>query len=426
MSKRYASFILILLSVFSFSAKAQTVISGGLFVNQTWTLSGSPYLITDTTTLFPGYTLTIQSGVVVQFDSAVVLNIRGTMNVNGTVTDSVYFIPGDSTNGVPDMWSGVLIDNTQGGAAAVHYSVFEHANSAFSNVCCYGGGPISVSNSSFRFNTIGMGGYSGQPTAVSRCYFGHNTYGVTEADKTLDHCYFEFNEFGLYGTERISVTNSIFCHNGTGLFGGRGDLQYNTIIYNGTGVKGFYEGFYNVTGNVISRNDTGIVITGNGLDPNNIICENANFNAITTANFNISIANNCWCTTNPFALGIGIYDAYDDVALGLLQYNPANSCDTSVLANYSCDLSVLNAVPEIPEAELIAVYPNPAGSTLTIESKNETITAIELIDISGRQLLLQKNCFAVNTISLEGIASGIYLIRIFTEDGMMSRKIVKE
>lgn len=427
MKKLAASFCLILFfTLFSSRTSAQTVISGGLFVNQTWTLAGSPYLITDTTTLFPGFTLTIQPGVVLQFDSSVVLNIRGTLNVNGTVTDSVYFIPGDSTNGQPDRWAGVIIDNTQGGTATIQYGVFNHGITALSNVCCWGGGPFVITNCSFRDNIVGLGGYSGIWATVSRCYFGYNQMAVTQADKTIDHCFFEYNDYGLYMTERITVLNSIFCHNGTALWGGRGDLQYNTIIYNGTGVYGFFEGFYNVAGNVISRNDTGIVISGNGLDPNNIICENAVYNAITNVNFNVNVANNCWCTTSPVALGIGIYDAYDDVALGLLQYSPANSCDTSILASYSCDLSVLTGIKAIESAEIISVYPNPAGNTITVESSDYTIRTIELLDISGRLLFSEKNCLQRNTINLEGIAPGVYVIRILTEEGMISRKIVKE
>ncbi|MGL4599482.1 MAG: T9SS type A sorting domain-containing protein [Bacteroidia bacterium] len=427
MQKKIQTLILLLLLFCGFKSQAQTTISGGIFVNQTWTIAGSPYLITDTTTLFPGFTLTIQPGTVLKFSANVVLNIRGTLNVLGTMADSVYFIPADSISNQPQSWVGVVIDNTQGATATVQYAVFNHAVKALENVCCFGGGPFSVANSSFKHNFLGIAGYSGIAATVTRCYFGYNYAAINQADKIVDYCFFEYNTYGLWATERISVTNSIFCSNTTALYGGRGDLQNNTIIYNGTGVYGFFEGFTNVNNNIISRNDTGIVITGNGLGSNNIICENVDFNAINTQNYNISIANNCWCTTNPIALGNLIHDAYDDVNLGLLQYTPLVVCDTSILSGVLCDLSILTSSDEpVLINDDIVVFPNPASDAITVESSGMRITALELYDMSGRLLLLEKTSTNRNTISLENLAAGVYLLRITTEEGIISRKIIRE
>jgi hypothetical protein len=427
MQKKIQRLALLLLLLCGIKSQAQTTISGGIFVNQTWTLAGSPYLITDTTTLFPGFTLTIQPGVVLKFSANVVLNIRGTLNVQGTFTDSVYFIPADSIGNQPQSWIGVVIDNTQGATATVQYAVFNHAEKALENVCCYGGGPFSVSNSSFKHNFLCIAGYSGIAATVTRCYFGYNYAGLNQADKVVDHSFFEHNTYGLWATERITVTNSIFCNNTTALYGGRGDLQNNTIIYNGTGVQGFFEGFYNVNNNIISRNDTGIVITGNGLGSNNIICENVDFNAINTQNYNISIANNCWCTTNPVALGSLIHDAYDDVNLGLLQYTPVVVCDTSALSGVLCDLSILTSAeePVLMDHNLV-VFPNPASNSITIETTEIQITAITLYDMSGRLLLYEKTTASRNTLALENLASGIYLLQVVTEQGTITRKIIHE
>jgi len=44
----------------------QTNVSGGIYTNTTWTLTNSPYIVVDTVVVFPGVTLTIQSGVIVK------------------------------------------------------------------------------------------------------------------------------------------------------------------------------------------------------------------------------------------------------------------------------------------------------------------------------------------------------------------------
>ncbi|MGL4597297.1 MAG: T9SS type A sorting domain-containing protein [Bacteroidia bacterium] len=51
---------------------------------------------------------------------------------------------------------------------------------------------------------------------------------------------------------------------------------------------------------------------------------------------------------------------------------------------------------------------------------------MELYDMSGRLLLLEKTSTNRNTISLENLATGVYLLRIKTEEGIMSRKIIRE
>jgi hypothetical protein len=48
---------------------AQTNFSGGIYSNTTWTKANSPYVLTGSVVVFPGKTLTIQPGVVVQMQS---------------------------------------------------------------------------------------------------------------------------------------------------------------------------------------------------------------------------------------------------------------------------------------------------------------------------------------------------------------------
>jgi len=67
---------------------AQTLVSGGIYQNTTWTLAGSPYEVTGSIVVFPGKTLNIEPGVEIRINNLTSNNIyietRGTINCVGT------------------------------------------------------------------------------------------------------------------------------------------------------------------------------------------------------------------------------------------------------------------------------------------------------------------------------------------------------
>jgi Leucine-rich repeat (LRR) protein len=71
------------------------------------------------------------------------------------------------------------------------------------------------------------------------------------------------------------------------------------------------------------------------------------------------------------------------------------------------------------------VYPNPAKSFTTISS-TESIDRIELCDISGR--VIQKLTVNSTTFQLDlnKLTKGVYLLKGFSESGLVIRKLVKE
>ena len=75
---------------------------------------------------------------------------------------------------------------------------------------------------------------------------------------------------------------------------------------------------------------------------------------------------------------------------------------------------------EIPTDETITVYPNPASTTLHIDAV-ENGQSITIFDMTGRKAL--QGSFT-NDLSLTGLPSGVYLLRITTSDGnIISKKI---
>ena len=71
--------------------------------------------------------------------------------------------------------------------------------------------------------------------------------------------------------------------------------------------------------------------------------------------------------------------------------------------------------------ETIAIYPNPATNFLTIES-NVQINSIEIIDLSGALVQIETQ----NTFSIEHLTNGVYLMSIKTDDGTVTKRLIKE
>lgn len=82
---------LLLLSLLSLAVKAQTNVSGFISSNTTWNLAGSPYIVVGNALVSQGYTLTINPGVVIKFDSAKTLQIDGELIAIGVTDGRITF-----------------------------------------------------------------------------------------------------------------------------------------------------------------------------------------------------------------------------------------------------------------------------------------------------------------------------------------------
>lgn len=77
----------------------------------------------------------------------------------------------------------------------------------------------------------------------------------------------------------------------------------------------------------------------------------------------------------------------------------------------------------------ISIYPNPSKGIFTVSSNTIKLNAIEVFDVSGKLLFSEddslKNATETN-IDLIGMSSGIYFIKVNSENGIFSKRIVKE
>ena len=296
-----------------------TSVSGSIYTATTWSASQSPYLVTSPVIVFPNTTLTIEPGVEVYFSANTGLTVRGNLLSIGTATKPITLTANVATP-VKGNWQGVAIATQQGGKATLAFSTIQYASSALSVECCWGGGPVTITDSTFRENNTALSGYAGWDIQVKRSLFENNISAVTSADKVIRDSVFRNNQYGLNATERVSVYNSVFTGNQVALYGGRGTVTYCTMTNNGTGVQAFFEGF-TLTYNTIANNTVGVIL-GQAPVQNNNIYGNATYNVKNTGPANKDVLNNWWGTVDTGLIETGLFDGKDDPTLGLLISQP--------------------------------------------------------------------------------------------------------
>ncbi len=75
---------------------------------------------------------------------------------------------------------------------------------------------------------------------------------------------------------------------------------------------------------------------------------------------------------------------------------------------------------------LFSVYPNPSNDVVNINANGSTMTSAEIVDINGRIVkTVILNGVSEATINVADLASGVYMLNVSTENGKLTRKVVK-
>jgi len=95
--------------------------------------------------------------------------------------------------------------------------------------------------------------------------------------------------------------------------------------------------------------------------------------------------------------------------------------DETAIYSEDCNLSI----SENELQQIINIYPNPVIDILNIENnKNIGIDTITVYNILGKVILIEKINF--NQLNLSELKSGILFVKIETENGIVTKKIIKE
>jgi Secretion system C-terminal sorting domain len=72
----------------------------------------------------------------------------------------------------------------------------------------------------------------------------------------------------------------------------------------------------------------------------------------------------------------------------------------------------------------IKIYPNPTTGIFTISIKEDA--SVKMYDMFGKLIYTSKTNIGESKIDISNYPSGIYLLQVETENGSVTKKIIKE
>lgn len=452
------------ISIFTF---AQTNVSGGIYQNTTWTLSGSPYVVNSSIVVFPSKTLTIEPGVEIQINnqnnSNIYIETRGTINCIGTDAQPIKIHAlYDTLNTVA--WQGFVCTSSQGGvlnADRIEISnayfplsyetipaTLSYTNSKFircfqavtvgtnlnlsgcefidNEVGVYGWAIFNINNCLFKDNTTSLYLYA-SAFAMTNCSFIDNQIGASFLANAVDsiviaNCEFLNNGLALNYPNNGRVENCEFSDNGTAVQAAYNcEIQNNTFFYNILAIEATVDA--NIHNNQINNNAEGIIIsnvTSIQDSPSiydNEICGNTYYNVNNNTNMNYSLFSNCFCDLDSAQIEAYLIDGYDDITKGLINYQIYDSSCTVLLGN----VVKFGAGVGLEENAFDFSFENPVQHDLQLLGYPE-VKQLVLQNTSGQTFYFTSSTY--NTFDLSRLAPGYYFIVKLDQQGV-SKALVK-
>jgi len=94
--------------------------------------------------------------------------------------------------------------------------------------------------------------------------------------------------------------------------------------------------------------------------------------------------------------------------------------------NNNCEeIQITTSIEEIEQSQNINIYPNPTSQKIQIDGLNlDTVRKIEIFTVGGEKVYYIQNPL-INSIDLSPLPTGIYVVRISSNDDKISKKFIK-
>jgi hypothetical protein len=391
-----------------------------------------------------------------------IFSINNTTNVT---LDSLVLINGNGTGATfPDKAGAVCF--TSSDSLFIRNSTIKNntLSAGFGGVAEGGGiytdnAPIIVTNSTLSGNTISVGASGlasgggiytyNAPIIVTNSTLSGNTLIVGDGGLASGGGIYTYNA-------PIIVTNSSLSGNTIragdfGLARGGGIYTFNDVITvtNSTlsgntvsaGISGAaFGGGITTTSASSSVSSTSSIFEGSSIS-------NQNANAVISGGYNIFSDAPTGATvtgdqTNATALQINLGPLQNNGgttqtmlpgagSIAINMGNPSDMTDAqnSTISGGRRDVGAAEVIISVGIVEQtgninLSIYPNPVKSKLTIKNKEIKINTISILNITGG--IIKTKTENTNVIDVSNLTKGIYFLQIHTDNGLVSKKFVKE
>ena len=120
--------------------------------------------------------------------------------------------------------------------------------------------------------------------------------------------------------------------------------------------------------------------------------------------------------------------ALPDTNYRFLKWNDGNTDNPRTIkvhadTSFTAIFAYANAISEMSEDGLLRIYPNPVTTQLSVDYGNYTIKEVIIYDVTGKEVMhkvVNQNQASIDVSALHG---GIYFMKIYTEKGIIRKKI---
>ncbi len=429
--------VLLLIPLLINGLSAQTEFEGGIYNDITWTKENSPYIITGNVVVFPDKILTVEPGVKITFTGDYYLEGRGKIIMEGTKNDTIKI----NSNCLPtseNEWTGVIVDYPQA-EFTFSYCSFDSLRCGISiKECKKIPDTTIIAHCNFSNNIIGFRAYpSYDSIQIDSCYFFENITGISAERIRVTNSIFEANKVGMFEPWRIDIFNTNFYRNDTAILLGMDGHIIDCIFEENYLAISSRQWGLTIINNMIHNNNIGLRLIDYFADmilpvEGNKICDNILFNVENLDKYNKSLQNNCWCTRDSSEIEAKLWDGYDDISVGLLNYDIYNElCDNKLKSVVKIELSNqgLGIDMIFTDDNLIKIFPVPANNFLQIQIPyNKHIPGTLLLFTADGKLIFQKVIRErYELLDLSHLERGMYIMNIHLKNDMPeSHLIIKE
>jgi hypothetical protein len=232
---------------------------------------------------------------------------------------------------------------------------------------------------------------------------------------------------GTYTQIAGTGTGNAFTANLTGLTANTGYTYKAFITFNGQTVYGSEQSFTTLNGDV-EPCETPTNLHASDVDAHSItIGWNTNGNA-TSWNIHYRVENGTW---NNATSNTNTYVINGLTAETVYEIEVQADCGNGNLSDWSAPIHISTTIEVGIDSWLensISLYPNPAKDVVNVQCtvNDVQVKAIEVFDVYGKLLQTVSMTPETTTINVSGLASGMYFVRVTTEEGVVTKSFVKK